>query len=109
MEVKIVISDSAGGGSGASVHVHAPGGAALQTTAAATAPSDLQSRAAAIGAIDAGSAPDLGSLNLSGAPIAYVSSGAPGVASSGPGESAGAAPGSGAYMETSTAPAGGAQ
>ena len=124
MEIKIVISEGgsgAGQGEASSVHVtRAPGGAGAPADSEAAgvhqmaAPPEVLRAAAAMGAINAGPAPGLtGAPHVDGPPpfigasVASEMGGHMGSATSPRGESAGAAPGSGHFMETTTAAEGG--
>ena len=112
MEVKIIISDTAGGGPGAnsvatvqfgpgsSSDANVQAGPVSQATGLSAAEELLQ-RAAAIGAINAGPAPNL-SGSEAGAPMPFINVNADMAASAAGGQSAGAAPGSGSLMETFT-------
>lgn len=134
MEVKIIVSDGQAAaaaapavmvsGAPAAQPSMAPqaGGAQDYQQGAATPPAEILRAAAATGAINAGPAPGifsqglgnqgLGGQDVAGAPPAFITgnaaspsaSGAPQSGMGGPDIPAGAAPGSGAQMETYTAP-----
>jgi len=105
MEIRIVITDAGrAGGSERSIHIpEGAGNTAPADTSAGlashdTAPMPVQATA---GAIDAGPAPAAGAFYQPGAPQPFVAQRAAVISSQD--ESGGAAPGSGAGMETSTA------
>jgi hypothetical protein len=125
MHVQIIVSDSEGASGapavtmlGAAHAAHqapmpqasgAPDFAAAPAPGAATPPAEILRAAAALGAINGGPAPNFGNMGQAGIPPAFVT----GNNASTPGSqggmggtdvAAGAAPGSGAQMETYTAP-----
>jgi len=123
MEVKIIVSDGEGatGAPGATVIGAAPSAqpwamaapaaapdyGATQASGAATPPEEILRAAAALGAINGGPAPSFGNMGQAGTPPPFITGNVGPMAAAlgrGPDVAAGAAPGSGAQMETFTAP-----